>query len=216
MRFGYAIAAAAALWVQPAIAAVLTFEGQAGTIYQPLVTDGFIIEHPGFATNPSGIPNPSTYYHFHETSQIGGTYGNGTGVLHVDTYWPSIYLSAVGGGEFTLASFDIAAFTSYSKTYTVNGYSGGISGTLVGSLSGPLGQFATVTGFAAPVDLVTFYASDQGSESGFLLDNVVVNAFGGAVPEPSTWAMMLIGFGAIGGGMRRKRSGLQFTPVAET
>lgn len=27
-----------------------------------------------------------------------------------------------------------------------------------------------------------------------------------AVPEPSTWAMMLIGFGAVGGAMRRKRS----------
>ncbi len=27
----------------------------------------------------------------------------------------------------------------------------------------------------------------------------------GAVPEPATWAMMLIGFGAIGGSMRRRR-----------
>jgi hypothetical protein len=27
----------------------------------------------------------------------------------------------------------------------------------------------------------------------------------GAVPEPSTWAMMLIGFGAVGVGMRRRR-----------
>lgn len=29
----------------------------------------------------------------------------------------------------------------------------------------------------------------------------------GAVPEPSTWAMMLIGFGAIGGGLRSRRRG---------
>ena len=27
----------------------------------------------------------------------------------------------------------------------------------------------------------------------------------GAVPEPGTWAMMLIGFGAVGGAMRRRR-----------
>ena len=27
-----------------------------------------------------------------------------------------------------------------------------------------------------------------------------------AVPEPATWAMMLLGFGAIGFGMRRRRS----------
>ena len=35
-----------------------------------------------------------------------------------------------------------------------------------------------------------------------LLDNVSVRA---AVPEPSTWAMMLVGFGAVGAGMRKRR-----------
>jgi hypothetical protein len=28
----------------------------------------------------------------------------------------------------------------------------------------------------------------------------------GAVPEPSTWAMLLVGFGAVGGALRRKKS----------
>lgn len=35
-------------------------------------------------------------------------------------------------------------------------------------------------------------------------DTITVN-IGGAVPEPSTWAMMIGGFGAIGGVMRRRR-----------
>jgi hypothetical protein len=26
----------------------------------------------------------------------------------------------------------------------------------------------------------------------------------GAVPEPATWAMMLVGFGVVGGAMRRR------------
>ena len=30
---------------------------------------------------------------------------------------------------------------------------------------------------------------------------------GGAVPEPSTWALLILGFGAIGGAMRRRVSG---------
>ena len=34
----------------------------------------------------------------------------------------------------------------------------------------------------------------------------------GAVPEPATWAMMLVGFGAVGYGMRR-RAKVNFAPV---
>jgi hypothetical protein len=34
-----------------------------------------------------------------------------------------------------------------------------------------------------------------------LLDNVSLT-----VPEPATWAMMLVGFGAAGAGLRRRRA----------
>jgi hypothetical protein len=37
-----------------------------------------------------------------------------------------------------------------------------------------------------------------------LLDDLVINSNGG-VPEPATWAMMLLGFGALGGAMRQRR-----------
>lgn len=37
------------------------------------------------------------------------------------------------------------------------------------------------------------------------LDNISVDSTTGSVPEPSTWAMMLLGFGAIGVSMRRRR-----------
>lgn len=40
------------------------------------------------------------------------------------------------------------------------------------------------------------------TSNAFETDNFTVNA----VPEPATWAMMLLGFGAIGFGMRRRRS----------
>jgi len=35
---------------------------------------------------------------------------------------------------------------------------------------------------------------------------LVVTELAGAVPEPSTWAMMLVGFGAIGTAMRRRKA----------
>jgi hypothetical protein len=39
--------------------------------------------------------------------------------------------------------------------------------------------------------------------TGDRLDSVIINIGPGGVPEPTTWAMMLIGFGAIGFAMRR-------------
>jgi PEP-CTERM motif len=39
------------------------------------------------------------------------------------------------------------------------------------------------------------------TQNSFEIDNVAL----GAVPEPATWAMMILGFGAIGGAMRARR-----------
>jgi hypothetical protein len=36
-------------------------------------------------------------------------------------------------------------------------------------------------------------------------DSLVINIGEGGVPEPATWAMMLLGFGAVGWALRRKR-----------
>lgn len=47
-----------------------------------------------------------------------------------------------------------------------------------------------------------------GSDESFGLDNLVISiprADSGAVPEPATWAMMLAGFGIVGGSLRRHR-----------
>ena len=49
--------------------------------------------------------------------------------------------------------------------------------------------------FATPTTSITL------NQDGFS-DSILV---GGAIPEPATWAMMLLGFGAVGFAMRRRR-----------
>ena len=41
--------------------------------------------------------------------------------------------------------------------------------------------------------------------SGFLVGDVGVGPIGGGVPEPAAWSLMILGFGAIGASVRRRR-----------
>ena len=49
--------------------------------------------------------------------------------------------------------------------------------------------------------------SDSAFDSGLAFDGLALNdvPIPGGVPEPATWAMMIMGFGAIGASMRRRR-----------
>lgn len=44
--------------------------------------------------------------------------------------------------------------------------------------------------------------------TGFTVNSLTAAAVQGGVPEPSTWAMMLLGFGAVGFGLRRRKRGM--------
>ena len=54
------------------------------------------------------------------------------------------------------------------------------------------------------------YESQAGAK--LQLDNINVTALNapGAVPEPATWAMMMLGFGAMGASLRRRRDTVRF------
>ena len=51
------------------------------------------------------------------------------------------------------------------------------------------------------------FLSVSGADSvhGAVIDNIVVTAEPTGIPEPASWATMLVGFGAIGGAMRLRR-----------
>lgn len=63
------------------------------------------------------------------------------------------------------------------------------------------------TGTSALIQFDTYGLNSNGYDVG--LDNVRLDV-AGLVPEPSAWALMILGFGAIGAGMRRKRIALSF------
>ena len=55
------------------------------------------------------------------------------------------------------------------------------------------------------------YARANPAIGGTFADRVVLTPANGAVPEPASWAMMLIGFGVIGGALRsRSRPAVSF------
>jgi PEP-CTERM motif len=47
------------------------------------------------------------------------------------------------------------------------------------------------------------------TSTSFVFDNLTIGAAGAGVPEPATWAMMIVGFGLIGASARRRRQSVR-------
>lgn len=50
------------------------------------------------------------------------------------------------------------------------------------------------------------FSFSDGALGNTSIDNVVAVSAAGAVPEPASWAMMIVGVGVAGGALRRRRS----------
>lgn len=189
------LAAAAATVSTPALAAttVLDFNGHSNTIYgAPIVQSGFQL---------GNVAGGEQHFHLIDSTQF-GLASNGTSVLLNDRN-TSIFLRAVDGSAFSLSSVDVAAAfgNGPASSLTISGF---FKGVLTGTLTiANLGGFQTVsTSGLLNVDRVVF--DGVGGGGGFELDNVTLGA-ATAVPEPATWAMMLLGIGLIGASLRTRR-----------
>ena len=122
-------------------------------------------------------------------SSLGAHIGDATGVS--DTFnWHDegdnlvgayVTLTKVGGGAFNLVSFDYAASNGLTLDSTFVGNGG------------------TYTANLTNVTSVSFFTSGYSFNQ---LDNILLT---GGVPEPETWAMMLVGFGMAGVAVRRRQ-----------
>jgi hypothetical protein len=140
---------------------------------------------------------------------------------------PGLYVIGVNTGTGAIAPFgdtgnpDVrfnqVILLQKSGTATVSGPAGpSLTAMISGanfSLSVPLSRLpATVVGFA-PEDYGFNLWPRNGlagntAISDFAPDNAMLRA---DVPEPASWALMILGFGAAGGALRRRRTG---SPVA--
>ena len=100
----------------------------------------------------------------------------------------------------SMASFNLEVCFDSGNTQNCNSSTGG-----AGVVNGTTGSGRLTLNFASPqnsIQLSNFLDRYQGvGTSGISAEGHPV----GGVPEPATWAMMLLGFGGIGAAMRRRR-----------
>lgn len=128
-----------------------------------------------------------------------------TNLVELDSNNNSAMSQTIDAGVYTLDFF-------YSARPGIPASSNGIdvllNGTSIFNITGDGGNGTswmeqTVNFTAAGPSTLTFAATGQSDSYGGYLDNISLS---GAVPEPATWSMMLLGFGGIGFAMRRKRA----------
>lgn len=170
----------------------LTFEGQP-TGYSANYTFpgvGVTTTAPNYGSGFSGVSN----------STFGNLYG-----YDIDTGAGSWFGVPGGLTTFTFDSptnafgFYLTGLQSNFGSLVVTDDQGQIY-NLTANSSGGAQYFGATTGYA----ISSFTITDGGSGDAWGLDRLSFLT-ATAVPEPSTWAMMLIGFGATGFALRRRR-----------
>ena len=185
---GTAAATAAVLTGAPAQAVTLTFDaGQLDVRYDAIVGDAAPLD-------------PLSWWgsSYSDLSGVAwGGAGDASGVAE-------ILLRPLAGYQVTLQGFDLGAYPNTDRTTQVT----------IRSLAG--GVLATSGTFTVDGDVRSSLAYDITRTDGIRIqwgpnaysvgiDNVRFTVSQAAIPEPASWAMMILGFGAAGGVMRRNR-----------
>lgn len=183
MRFGVLLAALAALWVQPAGAATyltLDFESDLPGLApaEPVGLDLFyspVVE----AGGPTGNYVRLSTTAMPVATSIIDTYFTGNQTHYIFTEIISFDVLSTGGGQVS---------TSYGARIPL-----------------AAGTWTHVDNILNPRFFSNFIVKLHARDGDFLIDNLVLRQSFTAVPEPTTWALMMTGFGLIGVALRTKR-----------
>lgn len=132
------------------------------------------------------------------------------------------FVALVFDKAVNLSSFGVTAFAMSGNSYIDYDLSYvAYAGTLADLVNGVKMSTFTNVNTSAPTSSATFgttggatsniwlisaaMSSPDSRVDGFKLTSLAVTSVPAAVPEPATWAMMLVGFGAIGGTLRSRR-----------
>ena len=113
------------------------------------------------------------------------------------TYQLSFWVGNVSGGPFGTDTSIRARFSSGGIDFTCLN----ATPSFVLAWQQCTQQFVATAG----VTTIGFQSLDPGFDNSAVIDNVSLDLIGGAVPEPGSWALMVLGLGAVGGVRRRQR-----------
>ena len=168
--------------------------------------DDFVDAAPSGTFVPNGTAALGTYTAFLGATGAGDTLSQVLNTVAGDTYAVSFQLATQGNGDFGPANSFLATIGGLTILKANNAVP-----SVYGSGQSAFSVFSyypyTFTATGSSTLLQFTYNNQPGY---FDLDNVSVNgtpgvSVGGAVPEPATWALMLVGFGMVGAGMRQRK-----------
>jgi hypothetical protein len=192
-------------------AAAALFAGAAQANDIPLFNTGVDAGGNAFASNGNAeihyLVNggPAVTYQHPAWVTAGDAYWISTSSTGAFTQNPNSYTLTFDLTGFDLSSASIGGLFAVDDEGSVS-LNGGAAIAAANSYHG-LTSFSFNSGFVAGVNTLTFNVVDTGgAPSGLLVSGLHGTAdLAGSVPEPASWAMMLGGFGLVGGAMRGRR-----------
>jgi len=211
-------ALAACLVASPAVAAdTITYNGSPAEGWQYGSGNNYAPSNTAVLTDAAGS---QLLLRLHQPGQVAspsdanGVYAFALGTPSISFDWgidQNPYEATLGNPLITLTNLLTGQSVSYNPLFPGNDNWSGSGVNFGDSQNSARFTFGFLSGLGFDPNVNNTYSVNLSAGGHSLTTYAQVGA--GAVPEPATWAMMLVGFGAIGFQMRRKRTAL-LTQVA--